>query len=101
MTTPHKQPPQAQTTRPSTPSATPGDDRAIDASKDGEHGEGSYSASRNYQKSVKDYLKHADVEKDARDAAPNTAEEARQMADAERAARNRAAGADRANKKGE
>jgi hypothetical protein len=48
---------------------------------------------------VKAYLKHADVEKDARAAAPDTAEEARQMKDAEREARNRAAGSNRAKKK--
>ncbi|GEM_PF-6641561 len=101
MTTPHKQPLQSHTKHPNSLSGTHSDGRAIDASKHGEHGEGSYSATRDYQKSVKDYLRHADVEKDARDAAPDTAQEAQQMADAERDARNRAAGADGAKKKGE
>jgi hypothetical protein len=94
MTTPHKQPPHGNTKRPNTPDARP-----IDASKDGEHGEGSYSGTRDYRKSVKEYLKHADVEKDARDAAPDTAEEAKEMTDAEREARDRAAGSDRAKEK--
>ena len=99
MKTPNKRPSQADAKRVSTSAATPDDDGAIDAYKDEEQGEGSYSASRDYQKSVKDYLKHADVEKDARAAAPGTTREAQQMTDAERDGRNRAAGTDDAVKK--
>lgn len=55
-----------------------------------EHGEGSYSATRDYQKSVKNYLATADVEKDARDAAPDNAAEARDMEKAEEEGRKHA-----------
>ncbi len=50
-------------------------------------GEGSYSGTRDYQKSVKAYLEHADVEKDARDAAPDSADEARELERAEETGR--------------
>jgi len=53
-----------------------------------QQGEGSYSGTRDYQKGVKAYLEHANVERDARDAAPDSAEEARELDDAEEAGRN-------------
>ena len=46
-------------------------------------GEGSYEATRDYQKNIKDYLKEADVEADAKAAKPKSAEEAREMEQAE------------------
>jgi hypothetical protein len=46
-------------------------------------GEGSYSATRDYQKNIKDYLDHADVKKDAEASKPRSAEEARELQDAE------------------
>ena len=46
-------------------------------------GEGSYEASRDYQKNIKDYLKDADVEADAKAAKPGSAEEAREIEQAE------------------
>lgn len=61
------------------------------ANADKEHGEGSYKGTKNYQDSVKSYLKTADVEKDARDAAPRTAEEQRQLEEAEKAGKAPAA----------
>ena len=45
------------------------------ASDHQEQGEGSYSGTRDYQKSVKAYLENADVEQDARAAAPDDADE--------------------------
>ena len=50
-------------------------------------GEGSYSGTRDYRDSVKSYLETADVEKDARDAAPDNADDARDMEKAEAAGR--------------
>ena len=50
---------------------------------DQEHGEGSYRGTRDYQEGVKSYLTTADVEKDARDAAPADDAEASDMAAAE------------------
>jgi hypothetical protein len=47
-------------------------------------GEGSYSATRNYQKDIGEYLKDADVEKDMEASKPRSEDEARQMEDAER-----------------
>ena len=55
------------------------------AKPDNQIGEGSYSGTRDYQKSVKNYLKTADVEQDARDAAPRTADEQRELDEAEKA----------------
>lgn len=54
---------------------------------DQEHGEGSYSGTRDYQAGVKAYLETADVEQDARDAAPVDAAEARDLDDAEKKGR--------------
>ncbi|MEP6791267.1 MAG: hypothetical protein ABI907_07840 [Ramlibacter sp.] len=46
-------------------------------------GEGSYEATRDYQKNIGDYLKKADVESDAAAARPKSAEEARDIEQAE------------------
>jgi hypothetical protein len=46
-------------------------------------GEGDYEAARRHRKGVKEYLDHNDVEKDARDAAPDTAAEADELEAAE------------------
>jgi hypothetical protein len=55
-------------------------------------GEGSYSATRNYQKDIKDYLKNADVQADGEAAKPRSAEEAREMEDAEREGKSHSKG---------
>ena len=54
---------------------------------DQEHGEGSYRGTRDYQEGVKSYLRTADVEKDAHDAAPADDAEASDMAAAEETGR--------------
>ena len=46
-------------------------------------GEGSYSGTRDYQASMKAYLETANVEKDARDAAPKSDADKRDMEKAE------------------
>ena len=51
--------------------------------KKGVHGEGNYQATRDYDKRTKDYLQHADVEEDARKAAPGSDQEAKEMQQAE------------------
>lgn len=76
----------AKPTKPSPySSALPNDpDRsALDQQK----GEGSYSGTRDYQESVKSYLETADVDKAAREAAPNSASEAIELERAEQAGR--------------
>ena len=47
------------------------------------HGEGNYQATRDYNQRTKDYLESADVDKDAREAAPRDESEARDMKQAE------------------
>lgn len=55
-------------------------------------GEGSYSATRNYQKNIKDYLDKADVEADAEKSKPRSDSEAREMDEAEREGRSHSKG---------
>ena len=55
-------------------------------------GEGSYSASRNYQQNIESYLEHANVQGDAEAAQPRSESEARELEEAERAARSHSKG---------
>lgn len=55
-------------------------------------GEGSYSATRDYQKNIKDYLDKADVQADAEAAKPRSDSEARALEDAEREGRSHSKG---------
>ncbi|MCC6534790.1 MAG: hypothetical protein IT531_19770 [Burkholderiales bacterium] len=59
------------------------------------HGEGNYQATRDYNKRTKDYLESADVAADAREAAPRSEQEARDMQQAEVAGKRRAKGSGR------
>ncbi len=54
---------------------------------DQDHGEGSYSGTRDYQHSLKTYLETANVASDARAAAPDDAREARELEQAEQKGR--------------
>ena len=64
----------------------------MDTSKDKEHGEGNYKATKDYNKGLKDHVEHHDIEKEARDAEPRSEQEAREMEEAERAGRSRSKG---------
>jgi hypothetical protein len=55
-------------------------------------GEGSYSASRDYQKNIKDYLGKADVQADAEAAKPRSESEARELEQAEREGKSHSKG---------
>jgi hypothetical protein len=55
-------------------------------------GEGSYEATRDYQKNIKDYLKDADVGADAEAAKPRSEQEARELDEAEKEARSHSKG---------
>lgn len=55
-------------------------------------GEGSYTATRDYQKNIKDYLEKADVEADAKAAKPRSDAEARDIEAAERDAKSHSRG---------
>jgi hypothetical protein len=57
-----------------------------------EVGEGSYEATRDYQKNIKDYLKKADVDADAEKARPRSEQEARDMEQAEREGKSHSKG---------
>ncbi len=53
-------------------------------------GEGSYEGTRQYQERTQEYLKHADVKRDAEAARPRSESEAREMEAAEREGRSHA-----------
>jgi hypothetical protein len=55
-------------------------------------GEGSYSATRNYQNNIKDYLGKADVQSDAQASKPRSESEARELEDAEREGKSHSKG---------
>jgi hypothetical protein len=55
-------------------------------------GEGSYSASRDYQKNIKEYLDKADVQSDADAAKPRSESEARELEQAEREGKSHSKG---------
>ena len=55
-------------------------------------GEGSYTATRDYQKNIKEYLDKADVASDAEAAKPRSESEARDLEEAEREGRSHSKG---------
>ena len=55
-------------------------------------GEGSYEATRDYQKDIKDYLEQADVAADAEKSRPRSEQEARDMEEAEREGKSHSKG---------
>ena len=57
-----------------------------------QYGEGNYKATRQYNQGMKDHVEHHDIEKDAREAAPKSAAEEKEMEEAERIGRSRAKG---------
>jgi hypothetical protein len=63
-----------------------------EAAKQQQMGEGSYEATRDYQKNIKDYLKDANVEADAEAAKPRSEEEARELDKAEQEGRSHSKG---------
>jgi hypothetical protein len=74
----------ASSDSPSKPGAQPGGQQDI--------GEGSYEATRDYQKNIGDYLKKADVEKDAQAAKPRSEQEARELNEAEQEGKSHSKG---------
>jgi len=72
---------------PNDASSKPGDRQQQGANV---HGEGNYAASRKYNEGVREHMQAHDVDKEARDAAPRSADEAREMEAAEAAGKRRA-----------
>lgn len=65
-------------------------DTVVPASGDTVHGEGNYQATRDYNAGLRKHIETHDVEREARDAAPRSADEAREMSQAEREGASRA-----------
>lgn len=59
---------------------------------DPQHGEGDYQATRDYDSGLAEHLRTHDVEREARDAAPRSEEEAREMREAEELGKRKAGG---------
>ena len=59
-----------------------------------DYGEGNYKGTRDYNRGLKDHVEHHDIEKDARDAAPRSAAEEKEMEEAERIGKSKARGED-------
>jgi hypothetical protein len=57
-----------------------------------QYGEGNYKATRDYNRGLKEHVEHHDIEKEARDAAPRSKDEERELEEAEREAASRAKG---------
>jgi hypothetical protein len=59
---------------------------------DQQMGEGSYQATRDYQKDIEEYLKRGDIDADARAARPRSRQEARELEEAEKKGRSHSKG---------
>ena len=57
-----------------------------------QYGEGNYKATRQYNEGLKEHVENHDIEREARDAAPRTAAEEREMEEAERIGRSKSKG---------
>jgi hypothetical protein len=57
-----------------------------------QYGEGNYKATRDYNAGLKDHVDNHDIEQEARDAAPRSAAEEKEMEEAERVGRSKARG---------
>lgn len=69
-----------------------GQQQQLQSGEGKEYGEGNYKATRQYNEGLKEHVEHHDIEKDARDAAPKSAAEEREMEEAERIGKSRAKG---------
>lgn len=61
----------------------------------GQYGEGNYKATRDYNAGVKEHMEKHDIEREARDAAPRSEEEARAMEQAEKEGKSKSRDAGR------
>ena len=59
-----------------------------------QYGEGNYKATRDYNRGMKEHVENHDIEKEARDAAPRSAAEEKEMEEAERIGKSRARGSE-------
>ena len=71
---------------------TPQQGQTETSSQDPVQGEGDYAAGRRYDKAAREFAESGQVEPAARDAAPDSAEEAEQMQQAEEAGKSHSKG---------
>ena len=64
----------------------------MNANDDKQHGEGNYEATRQYNEGLKKHMNQHDIEQEALDAAPKSAAEEKEMAEAERIGRSKSRG---------
>lgn len=57
-----------------------------------QYGEGNYKAAREYNEGLKEHVQNHDIEREAREAAPRSAAEEKEMEEAERVGRSKARG---------
>lgn len=74
------------------PASQPGGEAKAGGDRPQQMGEGSYEATRDYQKNIGEYMDKADVASDAEAAKPRSEEEARQLKAAEREGRSHSKG---------
>ena len=72
----------------------PSDPQQQQSGEGQQYGEGNYKATRDYNKGLKDHVESHDIEREARDAAPRNAEEAKEMEEAERIGLSKSRGGD-------
>jgi hypothetical protein len=75
-------------------SATPSKPSKRGGDKPGPYGEGNYEATRQYNEHLKEHVENHDIEQEARDAAPRTDYEEREMREAEAEGKSRSRGED-------
>lgn len=75
--------------------------RTVERDKPKIQGEGDYESARRYRQDVEDYVKTADIERAARDAKPDSSEEARELEEAEAIGKSHAKGRRKSRSRGE
>ena len=73
-------------------SAKPSVQQQTQSGEGQQYGEGNYKATRQYNEGLKEHVQNHDIEKEARDAAPKSPEEAREMEEAENIGKSRSRG---------
>ena len=73
-------------------SAKPSAPQQTQSGEGQQYGEGNYKATRQYNEGLKEHVQNHDIEKEARDAAPNSPEDAQEMEEAENIGKSRARG---------
>ena len=81
-----------KTSKPEDQGTMPAGQQQQQSGAGGEYGEGNYKATRQYNEGLQEHVQNHDIEKEARDAAPKSPQEAREMEEAESIGKSRARG---------